>query len=299
MRAEYSYAMKRRAVVLLAACMVLTPLPARAWGFEAHKFIMGRAISLLPAQIRPFFEAARVTVVEHTIDPDLWRTAGWAEESSRHFLDMDAYGPHPFLEVPRDLNEAIKKHGIEFVTRNGTLPWRTLEMHRELVETFRQKDTLARENIKFFASLVGHYVSDAHVPFHAALNDNGQLTGQWGIHRRFEAELFERYRTWMRISPRPVFPIPNPRAFMFDTLTESYVLVQPLLDADRTAAAGRQHYDDGYYAMFFGKGRPLLERRLSESITAVASMITAAWVEAGRPALPPQAPRTPPEKIRR
>jgi hypothetical protein len=287
-----------RAILLAAACMMLTPVPAGAWGFEAHKFIMGRAISLLPAQIRPFFEAARVAVVEHAIDPDLWRTAGWDEESTRHFLDMDAYGAHPFKEVPRDMDEAVKKHGLEFVTRNGTLPWRTVEMQRSLVEAFRQKDTYARENVKFFASLIGHYVSDAHVPFHSALNHDGQLTQQWGIHARFESQLFERYRTWMRISPRPVFRIPDPRAFMFDTLTESHVLVQPLLDADKAAAAGRQLYDDGYYAMFFGKGRPLLERRLSESITAVASMITAAWVEAGRPELPPQAPRTPAAKIR-
>lgn len=291
--------MIRRLAVLLAACALVAPAPASAWGFEAHKFIMGRAISLLPPQIRPFFEASRVIVVEHAIDPDLWRTAGWAEESTRHFLDMDAYGTHPFTALPRDLDEAIKKYGLEFVTKNGTLPWRTLEMHERLVEAFRQKETYSRENIQFFSSLIGHYVADAHVPFHATLNHDGQLTQQSGIHVRFESELFERYRTWIRISPRPAFRIPDPRAFLFDTLVDSFVLVDPLLDADRRAAAGRELYDDGYYAMFFGKGRPLLERRLSESITGVASMITAAWVEAGRPALPPQAPRVPAAKIRR
>ena len=289
----------RGATLLAAACMVLTPVPALAWGAEAHRFIMSRAISLLPAQIRPFFEAERVSVVEHTVDPDLWRTAGWEEESSRHFFDLDAYGVHPFKDVPRDMDEAIKKHGLEFVTNNGTLPWRAEAMQRSLVDAFRQKDADGRANVKFFASLVSHYVADAHVPFHSATNSDGQLTQQWGIHVRFESELFERYRTWIRISPRPVFRIPDPRAFLFDTLTDSHVLVQPLLDADRRAAAGRELYDDGYYAQFFGKGRPLLERRLSDSITAVASMITAAWVEAGRPALPAQAPRTPPVKIRR
>jgi hypothetical protein len=291
--------MTRRAACLLAACVAFAPLPASAWGFEAHTFIMGRAISLLPAQIRPFFEAMRVEVVEHSIDPDLWRTAGWTEEATRHFFNMDAYGAHPFTDVPHDMDDAIKKHGIDFVTSNGTLSWRTLEVQKRLVEAFRQKQPHARQNIVFFSSLVGHYVSDAHVPFHATLNHDGQITRQWGIHERFEKELFERYRTWMRLSPRPVFRIPDARTFVFDTLTESYVLLQPLLEADKSAAAGRDHYDDGYYAMFFGKARPLLERRLSDSITAVASMITAAWVEAGRPALPAQAPRTPPEKIRR
>lgn len=290
--------MKGRAV-LVAAWLLLTPLPADAWGFEAHKFIMGRAISLLPAQIRPFFEAARVPLVEHSIDPDLWRTAGWTEESSRHYFDLDAYGVHPFKDVPHDMDEAIKKHGLEFVTKNGTLPWRTVDVQRDLAEAFRQRTIYARENIKFLASVLGHYVSDAHVPFHATLNHDGQLTQQTGIHARFELEMFERYRNWIRISPRPVVKIPDARAFMFDTLTQSFVLVQPLLEADRLAASGRNLYDDGYFALFFGKGRPLLESRLSDSITAVASLITAAWVEAGRPALPPQAPRVSPQKIRR
>lgn len=290
--------MKRRAV-LVVVCLVLAPMPADAWGFEAHKFIMGRAIALLPAQIRPFFEAERVSVVEHTIDPDLWRTAGWSDEHSRHYFDLDAYGAHPFKDVPHDFDEAIKKHGIEFVNKNGTLPWRTVGIQQDLADAFKQQTVYSRENIKFFAAVLAHYVSDAHVPFHTTLNHDGQLTQQSGIHDRFEREMFERYHNWMRISPRPVFKIPDARAFMFETLTQSFALVQPLLDADRQAAAGREHYDDGYYALFFGKGRPLLEARLSESITAVASMITAAWVEAGRPALPLQAPRFAPGKIRR
>ena len=289
----------KRLAALVVAGVVLAPMPAGAWGFEAHKFIMGRAIALLPAQIRPFFEAARVQIVEHSIDPDLWRTAGWTEEGTRHYFDLDAYGNHPFKDVPRDMDEAIKKHGIEFVNRNGTLPWRTVDIHRDLTEAFRQRSVYARENIKFFASVLGHYVADAHVPFHTTLNHDGQLTQQTGLHNRFELEMFERYRNWIRISPRPVFKIPDARAFMFDTLTQSFVLVQPLLEADRLAAAGRGQYDDGYYALLFGKSRPLLESRLSDSITAVASLITAAWVEAGRPSLPPLAPRLAPEKIRR
>src|SRR5262245_61207907 len=59
--------------------------PAEAWGFEAHKYIIDNAIALLPPEIRPFFEKYRVTFVEHVIDPDLWRSAGWEEESPRHY----------------------------------------------------------------------------------------------------------------------------------------------------------------------------------------------------------------------
>jgi hypothetical protein len=281
--------------LLIVACM---PRPAAAWGFEAHKFIMARAIQLLPREIRPYFEKYEASIVEHAIDPDLWRTAGWLEEPPRHFVDMDAYGPYPFTGMPHVYDEAVKRYGAEFVLKNGTLPWRSDEIYGKLVEAFTQKAGYSRENIRFFSSVIAHYVADAHVPFHASLNYDGQLTGQWGIHSRFESELFERYRSTLTISPRPPAPIANTREFIFETLTASFPFVRPLLDADKAAIAGRDSYDDTYFTLFFSKARPILEQRVSDSITGVASVITAAWVEAGRPAVPLDMTRTP-RKVRR
>jgi hypothetical protein len=291
--------MRRCATVLLAALTVLAiPRPAAAWGFEAHKFIMARAIALLPAEIRPFFKAFETSIVEHVIDPDLWRTAGWLEEPPRHFLDLDAYGTPPFKDLPRDYDGAVARYGLEFVQKNGTVPWRAEEIHRKLVEAFAQKAAYSRNNIKFFSSVIGHYAADAHVPFHAARNYDGQLTGQWGIHARFESELFDRYASRMNVSPGSVISVGSPRDFIFDVLVTSFSLVQPVLDADKAAVAGRQVYDDGYFEMFYSRVQPILEKRLSDSITAVGSMITAAWIEAGRPALPLEVRREP-AKVRR
>lgn len=287
---------------LTAVCVVVltlaAPGPASAWGLDGHRFVMDRAIALLPPEIREFFGKYRDQIVEHSIDPDLWRIAGWDQEPPRHFVDMDAYGPYPFKELPHDFDAAVARYGREFVERNGLLPWRTEEMYRKLVDAFTQKAPFARENIKFFASAVGHYVADAHVPFHASLNHDGQLTGQSGLHSRFEAELLERYRDQLKIAPAPVATIANAREFSFATLTESFPLVQPILDADKAAAEGREVYDDAYFTLFFGKVQPIVEKRLADSITAVASIITSAWIEAGRPALPPEQPRTP-RKVRR
>ncbi len=290
--------MRRTLVALLAGLFVLSPRPATAWGLEIHKFITSQAIALLPPEIRPFFEKFRDPIVEHSIDPDLWRVVGWEEESPNHFVDMDAYGPHPFKELPRDFEEAVTRYGRDFVRKNGTLPWRTEEMHAKLVEAFTQKASYSRENIKLFSSVVAHYVADAHVPFHAALNHDGQLTGQWGIHSRFESELVERFRGRLQLKPGPLVPILSPRDFIFETLTASFPLVEPILAADKAAVSGREVYDDGYFAMFFDATRPILERRLAQSITHVASMIADAWVDAGRPPLPLEAPRLP-RKVRR
>lgn len=290
--------MRQIVAVVAAAWIVLAPGPAAAWGLDVHRFLTRQAIALLPPEIRPFFEKYEAQVVEHSIDPDLWRVAGFEEEPPRHFVDMDAYGPYPFEQVPREFDEAVRRYGRGFVLKNGTLPWRTEEMHGKLVEAFMQKAPYSRENVKFFAAVIAHYVADGHQPFHAALNYDGQLTGQWGIHGRFETELFERYKDRLQLSPGTVVPIANPRDFMFSTLTTSFSLVQPILDADKSIVAGREVYDDEYFTLLFSRTRPILERRLSESITHIASMIADAWQKAGRPALPPDAPRTP-RKVRR
>ncbi len=283
-------------IVLLAA--ILLPRPAAAWSFEAHKYITGRVISLLPPAIRPFFEKYRLTVVEHSIDPDLWRSAGWDAEPPRHYVDLDSYGKYPFQDLPRDYDAIVQKYGKEFVDKNGLLPWRTEEIYNKLVEAFAQKTPYARDNIKFFSSVLAHYLADAHVPFHATTNHDGQLTGQWGLHSRFESDLFERYRNRLRVVPKPVVKVGRVRDFTFDTLVASFQYVQPVLDADKAAIGSKDVYDDGYYTMFFGKVQPILEKRLSDAITDIASAVTAAWVEAGRPTLPLEQHRAP-RKVRR
>jgi hypothetical protein len=74
--------------------------------------------------------------------------------------------------------------------------------------------------------------------------------------------------------------------------------VQAVLDADKAAVAGKDVYDDGYYDAFFAKVKPIVEQRLADSIGDVAGVITAAWIEAGRPAVPLEPPNLP-KKVRR
>ena len=286
------------AIVVAMLIMLARPAPAAAWGTEVHKFITARAIELLPAEIRPFFEKFSAAIMEHSIDPDLWRTAGFVEEPPRHFVDMDSYGAYPFKELPHDYDAAVKRYGLEFVTRNGTLPWRTEEIYKQLVEAFTQKAPYARENLKFFAAVTSHYVADAHVPFHAAVNYDGQLTGQWGIHSRFESDLFARYRSRLQLAPKVPAHVTSPRELIFDSLVASFSHVATILGADRAAIAGKDVYDDEYYDAFFAKVRPVLEQRLSDSVGDVVGVIAAAWNDAGRPPVPVEV-SLPPKKVRR
>ena len=190
-----------RFTALLLAAFVALPSPAGAWGFEAHKFIADRMIALLPPELKPLFEKRRDFIVERAIDPDLWRNVGWEEEPPNHFLDFDfeAFGPYPFTALPREYDAAVQKFGKAVITEQGTLPWRTAEFYgrlqREFASLKRQPvPGYAVDNIVLYSAILAHYVADGHVPLHGVVNYDGQLTGQQGLHSRWEAELFERNR---------------------------------------------------------------------------------------------------------
>lgn len=291
----------RVAIAGLLAAILVVPSTAHAWGFEAHKFIVSRAIDILPEPIRPFFEANRTFVVERAIDPDLWRNAGFTEEPPNHFLDLDAYGPYPFKDLPREYDEALKKHGLDKLKDNGLLPWRTHEIAGRLIrgfEALHKNGQYARSDIRFFTAIIGHYVADAHVPLHAVLNYNGQLTGQTGLHNRWEDDLFVRYQKQLAFKPGPLRRIQNERDFVFEALLESSQLVPALLAADKEAIGTRDAYDDQYFETFFARTRPTLEKRVSDAIAAVASIISSAWEQAGKPALPVNPPPRTPQRRR-
>jgi hypothetical protein len=169
---------------------------------------------------------------------------------------------------------------------------------RRAFEAYERRGPFGRFDILFFSAWLTHYVSDAHVPFHAVLNYDGQLTGQHGIHARFEAYLFERYREQWRIAPTPMAPIRSPRDFTFDVVLAGTQLVAPILKSDLDAVGTRDEYDDQYYAAFFTANRAVLERRLNEAIAASAAMIAGAWEAAGKPAVPVSA-RPVPQRRRR
>jgi hypothetical protein len=288
--------MRRALFAIVLAAFLAVPSRIHAWGFEAHKFVMDRAIALLPAEIRPMFEANRAALVERSIDPDTWQNAGFdAVESPHHFLDLDweGFGRYPHAGLPRDYTEAIAKFGRTRIEQNGTVPWRVEEMYgnlRRAFEAYARRGAFGRYDIVHYSAWLAHYVSDAHVPFHAVVNYDGQFTGQNGIHARFESMMFERYQTQLTIAPRPIAPVRNPRDFIFERILEGTQLVPPILKADLDAVGARDVYDDAYYAAFFKANRAVLERRVNESIAAVAAMITGAWEAAGRPPVPTNPP---------
>jgi hypothetical protein len=177
-------------------------------------------------------------VVERAIDPDTWIIAGWQEEQPRHFVDLDSpgFGEYPFRELPRDYTAAVAKFGEARMRDAGVLPWRVEEVYgslRRAFEALPRRGAFGQYDVILFSAWMAHYVGDGHVPLHGVLNYDGQLTKQWGIHSRWEAAMFERYRDQLTIAPTPVTPIRDPRGFMFDALLQSNRLAAGVLQSDR------------------------------------------------------------------
>jgi hypothetical protein len=287
------------AVVLIA---LIAPAPASAWGFTAHRLIMARAIDLLPPELKPFFDHFRQEIVIRVVDPDLWRNAGWEDEPN-HFVDfgLPSLGPPPFAGLPRDYTQAVEKFGVAEMKRIGTLPWREAEMFGHLrrgFESFTRQGQYATTDVVLFSAVASHYIQDANQPFHATNNYDGQLTGNTGIHARFERDLIERFQSRLMLVPETPKAIRNPRDAAFDALLEGHTQVDAILKADTQAAIGKDVYDDDYFEKLFAAVKPILERQLSRSITATAGVITGAWEAAGRPVLSTQDAR-PPQKVRK
>ena len=271
----------------LPGLLLLTTLAAShaalAWGVTGHRYANRLAIADLSAELQPLYAANRDWIVQHSSDPDNWRNGNRAE-APNHFIDMDTWGPQVAEHYPEDYWLACGLYGKAEVDKNGLVPWRIGQYYGKLVRAFKAKDARA---IVETSTWLGHYVADVHVPFHAVANYDGQLTGQKGIHARFESVMVEKQIKFEDLKTRSSRQIANPVKSAFEWAHDSLHLSKSVLEADKDAVAQDAAYGDNYYVMFGGKTRTIAVQRLEASGQDMASLWFSAWVEAGKPALPP------------
>src|SRR5581483_7470850 len=282
------------AAALLIGCWS-APTPAFAWGAVAHRYLSERVVELLPPELKPLFVKNRGEFILRSNDPDLWRLF-FDDEAPNHQIDfgVDDYGAYPFTALPREYGAAIEKFGVATVRRHGTLPWRIQEVYgtlRRTFEGFGRGQLYAEGNAILYAAALAHYLEDAHQPLHVHNNYDGQLTGQRGVHSRFESELFEKFRSRLTIAPAAPRHVDSARDAAFAVVLDAYQQVPEILAADKAAIGDRDAYDDTYFEAFFQRLKPMLERQMGAAITVAASMIISAWEDAGRPQLRLDAPR--------
>ena len=153
-----------------------------------------------------------------------------------------------------------------------------------------------------YSAEIGHYISDSHVPLHACSNHNGQYTDQKGIHGFWESRIPELLaeKEWDFFIGKAEY-IKNPADFIWtrvlesaaaaDTvlkfekqLTKKYPGDQKFAYEDRNGTIIRQ-YSSSFSIAYNNQMKGMVERRMRQSIYAVASFWYTAWVNAGQPNL--------------
>ena len=239
----------------------------------------------------------------HAVDPDMRRYA-IAEEGPRHYIDIDHYGKYPFNELPRKWNDAVAKFTEDTLRKYGIAPWWIQTMLYRLTDAFKEKQ---QARILKLSAEIGHYIADAHVPLHANSNHNGQFTDQKGIHGFWESRIPELLAEKNAIGTGWDFfigkadYIKNPGDFIWQRVLESakasdsvllfekelsntFPADQKFSFEERNGITIRQ-YSTAFSTAFDKKLNGMIERRMRQSIYAIACFWYTAWVNAGQPDL--------------
>jgi Zinc dependent phospholipase C len=284
--------------ILVLALLLFFTQQSFCWGFFAHRKINHYAVYLLPPEMMVLYKPNINFLEEHAVDPDKRRYA-IPEEGPRHYIDIDHYGDDPFDSLPRKWNDAVVKYSEDTLNTYGIVPWWLQTMLSRLTTAFREKN---QAKILKLSAEIGHYIADSHVPLHATKNHNGQYTDQKGIHGFWESRIPELLaeKEWDFFIGKAEF-IKNPPDFIWARVTESAAAADTVLKfekelsfavpadqryafEDRNGVMIRQ-YSASYSKLYNEKIKGMVERRMRQSIFAVASFWYTAWVNAGQPDL--------------
>ena len=264
------------------AAFLLFPQTSSAWGRNAHRLIINKAVDTLPSDVRSFFEASRGSLQQHVTDP-LDTLAKSPAEKRSEFITLDKYGRFPFEALPRSYKAAVTKFGKLKLDSNGLLPWQIGVYSQKLTEALRAGKW---DEARVDAAVLAHYVAQAHDPFSTTDNADGRMSGQTGINERFGSTLIDRYSSFFPMRPNDAAFISDPTDHAFDSCLNAHRWLESILLADRNALRGEHSYTDDYYDRFYNEAGAILIRQLSDAATDVGSFWLTAWNNAGRPALP-------------
>ena len=278
----------RSGTLLLAGVVLLLSLCTSrtlSWGSDVHRFINRNSVYHLPGEMAILVQDSTFLAL-HSVDADGRKISGDTSlfaEAPRHYLDIDDYPD--FQNLPRNLDSVIALYGLERVKQNGTLPWATMMTYDSLVAQLSRGEWGAA---LLTASDLGHYVADAHQPLHCAVNYNGQLTNNFGIHSRYESTMLSStyYLSWLWIAPDSVRYVPDPLSYAFEYIIGANSLLDTILMGDTYAKnasgwGGSGTAPASYYAALWERTQRMTLDQIQRATDVLASLWYSAWIDAG------------------
>ncbi len=242
------------------------------WGGDVHSYINDHAVDYLPDGMS-LFRDHRSFLAQHASDPDRDSNPG-----PYHYIDIDYYPEFLNGTFPKDRDSLIAMYGAGIVEGNGTLPW-VIEEWTDSLSALMAGDRW--DEAWQVAAELGHYVADSHQPLHLAMNYDGQLSGNRGIHSRYESKMTGQFLS--------LIPLPEGSASYWPSLIDSvfhyidtlYTFNDSILAADNLAKAADASYQSVYYSILWENLERVTTVSVQSAILDLASIYMTAWENSG------------------
>jgi hypothetical protein len=264
--------------IIIIACSLSMLIIFSSWGYRGHKKISECAPPCFPPSLSFLLGNFSTVLVDSASAPD-YRKDWDPNEAPKHYLDIDNY--NEFLitgRIPMTWDSITLMHPMWFILDNGTLPWATEVTFDSLKSCFTRQDMT---NAALFAADLGHYVADGHQPLHITANYDGQLTGNDGIHSRYETTMINGYYSSIIYPVDSVEYIPDLQSFIFTYIYNNYNYIDSIFNADNIAKSlsGGSTNSSTYKQALWDNSKSFTIPMMRHATFSLASMIYTAWVE--------------------
>ncbi len=262
-----------QSLAIIAIVLVLS-----SWGSKGHRSINGH-VTFFFNDVLSQFDSWSSTLSSHASDADN-RKSSDPNEAPKHYIDIENYNEFNSSGVlPKTLAQAIAEYGSANVYDWGIVPWATKTTYDTLVACFRRGDL---NKAVLTAADLGHYVGDGHMPLHITSNYNGQLSGNYGIHSRYESDMVDAHIYDFNYTAESISLISDVQQYVLNYIYDSHSYIDTVLKSDNYAKALDSSYGDVYIAAMWAKLGNITNHLFQESAHSIAELIYTAYDESQR-----------------
>ncbi len=262
----------------LLSVITISSLFFLGWGHVGHHIInYNTKMSALPGM--EFFDIWADSLSAHASDADARRSLD-PDEAPKHYIDIDNY-PEFVANgtITQNFDSLVAEHSYSFVMDQGILPWAIINTADSIESAFEQNDM---HKAMLLSADLGHYIADSHMPLHITRNYNGQYTGQYGVHSRYESDLIEAFQSQITYEGDSLQYIENIPDFVFNMIYDNYQYVDSVLYADSAAEAyAGNHNSTTYYNKFWEIAGDFTIGLFKKASYRIACVIYTEWINAG------------------
>ncbi|HAQ65964.1 MAG TPA: hypothetical protein DCR43_08970 [Bacteroidales bacterium] len=250
------------------------------WGSRGHSKISTESSLSYNNEMVPFLSWVSY-LADHASDAD-YRKSDDPDEAVRHYIDIDFYPEFRANgRIAQAWDSIVTQHGIWIVTNTGILPWATISTYNSLKIAMMEQDW---NQAMLLAADLGHYVADGFMPLHLTENYNGQMTGNSGIHSRFESTMINANINEIIYEGDSIEATSDVSGYIFNYIYANYPYMDSILAADNYAKTiNSSTSSQEYRQALWMKSKNFTIKLFVNASHALAELIYSAWVEAGKP----------------